>query len=39
MADESGNGGVYLFSGVPVESTSRENSSLALDENGANGRD
>jgi len=39
MAEESGSGGVYLFSGAPVESTFRENSSLALDENSANGRD
>jgi WD40 repeat protein len=39
MADANGKGGVYLFSGVPVESTSRENSSLALDENSTNGRD
>jgi eukaryotic-like serine/threonine-protein kinase len=39
IADTSCNGGVYLFSGVPIESTSRENSSLAFDENSTNGRD
>jgi WD40 repeat protein len=38
IADANGSGGVYLFSGAP-ESTSRENSSLALDENGSSGRD
>jgi WD40 repeat protein/serine/threonine protein kinase len=39
MTDHAGKGGVYLFSGAPLEPAARENWAVALDETNPNGRD